>query len=494
MLYVSIIILILLICFYLISLRHNDGMLSEIDRQEHRLYILYPMARLLLKKTGIEKKLLKKLDISRKVRALYISNYHNSQIKLYWYKKTSLLLLLIFTFSCVSMITSVKETITMSQTFEASLIRPENGEGDRNLILHFRMESNNDDDVYEDEITIKNKERVYTENEWNDVLNKAIPYLEQQLLGDNESLDYIDKDLNLIKSIPGTGITLEWIPKDYRLISSNGKLMGNDIDEATVSSITAILRYKDRKVEHIIPLTIWPAKVDNKDLLYKELQDILDITEEETKTAKEWRLPKRIGDYSLIWKIPEENLALTILLLGFIGSILLWVFMDRSLDEKIKERNKQMLLDYPDIINKFNLLVNAGMTIRQAWAKIAEDYKEKNTLRKGQVRYAYEEMLVTLNELKLGIPEANAYEQFGIRTGLMPYMKFNSLLVQNLKKGNKNMVEMLKQEAMEAFHERKENTKRIGEEASTKLLGPMMLMLLIVLIIILIPAFVNFNV
>ena len=33
-----------------------------------------------------------------------------------------------------------------------------------------------------------------------------------------------------------------------------------------------------------------------------------------------------------------------------------------------------MLLDYPEIINKFNLLINAGMTIRQAWSKITEDY------------------------------------------------------------------------------------------------------------------------
>ena len=71
----------------------------------------------------------------------------------------------------------------------------------------------------------------------------------------------------------------------------------------------------------------------------------------------------------------------------------------------MKLRNNQLLLDYPEIINKFILLINAGMTIKQAWSKIPEDYRQK--LNKGEIniRYAYEEMLVTLNELKLGIPK-----------------------------------------------------------------------------------------
>lgn len=55
------------------------------------------------------------------------------------------------------------------------------------------------------------------------------------------------------------------------------------------------------------------------------------------------------------------------------------------------------------------------------------------------------------------------------------------------------MVEILRQEAMEAFGERKENTKRLGEEASTKLLGPMIMLLLVVLVIIIIPAFISFR-
>jgi hypothetical protein len=72
-------------------------------------------------------------------------------------------------------------------------------------------------------------------------------------------------------------------------------------------------------------------------------------------------------------------------------------------------------------------------------------------------------------------------------------MKFGSLISQNLKKGNKGLSELLGKEAREAFEERKEIAKRLGEEAGTKLLAPMMIMLLIVFMIILIPAFLSFR-
>ena len=494
MLYTSIVIIIIILILFVMSFRHSGNMLSTIDKRKHRLYFLYPMAELILKKTGLYKRLINKVDISRKINALYVSDRHDNQIKHYLYQKTSLFIFVIFAFSSISLMVSLQD-LSKPKFLEAGLSRPKEGQGDSHLSLQFKMENERDkEDVYEDEITIQNKERIYTDEEWKKVLDKAIPYLEQELLGDNEAFEYIDKDLNFIRDIPNTGIIVEWIPRDYRLISSNGRLMNEDMpDESFDTQVTALLRYEEKRLEHTILLTIWPKELDKRSLLYKELQKAIDTTEQETRTAKEWNLPGRIGDYLLTWNKPESDTAFSILVLGLVGAVVLWVFMDRSLDKKIKLRKNQMLLDYPEIINKFNLLVNAGMTIRQAWIKICEDYRQKTNLSNRQKRYAYEEMLLTLHELKLGLPEANAYEQFGMRAGLLPYMKFSSILVQNLKKGNRSMMDLLKQEAMEAFNDRKETTKRLGEEASTKLLGPMMIMLLIVLIIILIPAFISFQ-
>lgn len=497
MLYVNIIINILFI-FLIIKSNKDDKKewLTGIDKKKHSLNFLYPMTRQVLIKTGLEKKLINKADIYEKIRAVHVSDNQETQVKLYWYQKMSMIILCVLIFSNFSLITQIKERTSNSNEFDTKLTRPEDGMGDETLVLKFRMENERDkEDYYEDEIVIHNKERIYTETQWKEVLEEAIPYLEGVMLGENEDANHVDKRLNFISRIPKTSIMVEWIPKDYLLIASDGNINNREMDnEKEETLVTAILKYQDKKVEHTIPITILPITLEKDEKLYKDLVRTLDNTAQVNETHKNWKLPERIGKYLITWEMPETNSSISLFILGLFASVLLWFYKDKELGDKMKLRNNQMLLDYPEIINKFNLLVNAGMTIKQAWIKISEDYKNTTYNSGGEIRYAYEEMLLTVNEFKLGIPEANAYEQFGQRVGLLPFMKFGSMLVQNLKKGNKGMVDLLQREAREAFQERKERAKRLGEEASTKLLGPMLVMLIIVLIIIMIPAFMSFSI
>ena len=63
------------------------------------------------------------------------------------------------------------------------------------------------------------------------------------------------------------------------------------------------------------------------------------------------------------------------------------------------------------------------------------------------------------------------------------------MLSQNLRKGTKGLTELLGREAEDAFEERKNLAKKIGEEAGTKLMIPMFLMLIIVFAMVIVPAF-----
>ena len=106
----------------------------------------------------------------------------------------------------------------------------------------------------------------------------------------------------------------------------------------------------------------------------------------------------------------------------------------------------------------------------------------------------YEEMQTTLHEMQSGISEAEAYERFGKRCGLTAYMKFGALLSQNLRKGSKGLGDMLRMEAIEAFERRKSMARRLGEEAGSKLLAPMLGMLAVVLIMVMVPAFMTMQI
>ena len=74
------------------------------------------------------------------------------------------------------------------------------------------------------------------------------------------------------------------------------------------------------------------------------------------------------------------------------------------------KRKEQMLMDYPGLIMKFTLLVQAGLTARKAFQKIALDYGKKEN---GKERAAYEEIRTTCYEMDSGISEAEAYRRFG---------------------------------------------------------------------------------
>lgn len=132
------------------------------------------------------------------------------------------------------------------------------------------------------------------------------------------------------------------------------------------------------------------------------------------------------------------------------------------------------------------------MTAKNVWKKITADYCGQKE-RGGRVRDAYEEMVITLQEMQSGIPEAECYERFAARCGLVPYMKMGALLSQNLRKGAKGTSDMLKMEAIQAMEDRKSRARRLGEEAGVKLLLPMLLMLVIVLVIVVVPAFLSID-
>ena len=68
------------------------------------------------------------------------------------------------------------------------------------------------------------------------------------------------------------------------------------------------------------------------------------------------------------------------------------------------------------------------------------------------------------------------------------------LLNQNLRKGTKGLTNLLQREAQEAFEERKNMAKKLGEEAGTKLMIPLFLMLAVVFVIVTVPAFLTIQI
>ncbi|MDF2943158.1 MAG: hypothetical protein K0S01_2016 [Herbinix sp.] len=505
MLILNISIFLLFAIGYLYGIKNTKELIKNIDKKEHKLYILYPLAEVILTKTRLENFLNRKERITNSIKALHATNKPELLQRLYWCSRISLIMAILILFDLLSLLGQLQSTSNSIIQEGKYITRPEYGEGSDEVNLKVAMEqSSNKEGMYKDgmkesegyseDLTIKVEERSYSEDELSQIFEKAIQYLKLYVLGDNSSADLVYENLNFIETIPGTSIAVEWRPENYELIQIDGTIQNEQIvEKGLITTVTATLTYHNQQVEHSMSFHIMPKKYSEEEKLLNKLEDEITTSNEKSKEDRRMELPDAIENYRLKWSEKEENIGLTLLFLGALMALLAWIFGDKELDNQMTRRKEQMLLDYPEIINKFTLLVNAGMTVKQAWNKIAEDYGFKILQKESKKRFAYEEMLTTSHELRLGLPESIAYEQYGRRTGLIPYIKFSSLISQNLKKGNRGFTELLMKEAIEAFEDRKETAKRLGEEAGTKLLIPMMIMLIIVFLIILVPAFWSFG-
>jgi tight adherence protein C len=100
-------------------------------------------------------------------------------------------------------------------------------------------------------------------------------------------------------------------------------------------------------------------------------------------------------------------------------------------------------------------------------------------------------MLIATREIHMGVPEGAAYESFGKRTGVREYVRLSTFLTQNLKKGSSTLLQQLKEESVQAEELRIQNARKLSEEATTKLLLPMVMLLVVVMVMIMVPAFSN---
>lgn len=229
---------------------------------------------------------------------------------------------------------------------------------------------------------------------------------------------------------------------------------------------------------------------DQRELLLSEIKEAVENAVLSQRENEQIELPETVSGKKIEYSDPVYHKDFSAFYLSLSLFVLLPFLWKKKQKEKLCERENQLLLDYPELVNKIVLLLNAGLTIRGCFERLCEEYKDR--LRKGgECRYVYEEISVSFQEMKHGVSESEAVEAFGRRCRQLPYLRFASIINQNIRKGSEDMTRLLEIEAMEAFEKRKETVKVMGETAGTKLLLPMVLMLGVVMAIIIVPAFMT---
>lgn len=410
------------------------------------------------------------------------------------FTKEQIRMVLIFVFgaNCFGFFVTLAGLMGPDTLREGYLVRLQKGEGS------YQEELIVSDGEKQESIIIEVLEEPYTEAEIIQMLDEALASLDEKILGENSSFDRIEYPLNLMTTVESTPIAIDWNTSQPIYLDWEGTLGEEIPTEGVDVEIWAQLSVAGNKTEieeksaaaymreYKRTARVYPEKKSEEESFIRNVETAVEQLEQ-LNSAYQY-LPQELDGKTLSWSRPTDLTGVWIVLFGLLIGILLILSQKSRKEQWEKDLRRQMLLDYPGIIQKLILLMRAGVSCRRAVRKLALDYKYD--LEQGKARRcAYEEILRIYYEMEQGIPEEEAYYHLGIRCEIPEYRTLSTLLIQNLKKGSGQFFQMMEQECVQAFEERKKRALILGEEAGTKLLGPMMIMLLIVLLMLIVPSF-----
>ncbi|WP_213583455.1 type II secretion system F family protein [Paenibacillus sp. J2TS4] len=173
---------------------------------------------------------------------------------------------------------------------------------------------------------------------------------------------------------------------------------------------------------------------------------------------------------------------LSVLLCGLLLIMLVPLMEVRGLNKRIRLHKRSMLIELPEFLNKLTLLVNAGETVQAAIIRCVESNRSETK------SPLYQELAIMSNELKNNRSFARAMEELSKRCALPEISLFTTTVLLNYRRGGDDFVFALRELTRTLWEKRKALARTMGEEASSKLVFPMVITFGIVMIIVATPA------
>ncbi len=372
--------------------------------------------------------------------------------------------------------------LTASRTATKTIERPAAGEGEADENLTLRSGEMKEDVAF----TVSAKK--LTEKEEREHLAVAKKELDETIIGKNESADSIWRKLTLPETCADGFVTASYSFEPGDFIDPDGTVHATDVSGSANVTCEAKLECGDRSEVYLIPLRVVEPDARTPDGLLMLAKDALATAD--AAGGSEVKIPEKAGGQAISLTVPMQFRGLEFGILGLaLVPVLLFVEKKQAADA-IRKRNTELTSDYAPIASKLALFTGAGIRPREAFKRIAGSY-EKNRRRGAPPSAGYEEIKKTVIEMGEGVGELDAYLRLGDRADHRDYRRLVLMLTQNLQKGDEHLAAELAREETDAFEARKNIALKKGEEASTKLVFPMILLLGSVVGILMLPAFMG---
>ncbi|MGN7456493.1 type II secretion system F family protein [Paenibacillus pasadenensis] len=169
--------------------------------------------------------------------------------------------------------------------------------------------------------------------------------------------------------------------------------------------------------------------------------------------------------------------------LGVFAGLALPAGKIRDIKAKAKRRKQELLLGLPDLLGKLTLLVGAGETVQRALARCAE-----RPPRGRADDPLHLELARTVQLLASGHPFSAALESFSRRCSVQEASVFATVLLLNHRRGGDQLSLALKEISIPLWDKRRSAARARGEEASSRLVFPLVGIFFILMMLVGAPA------
>ena len=320
--------------------------------------------------------------------------------------------------------------------------------------------------------------------------NKQVSLLAEALrtsiLGENDSLEQIEKDLFLPDYVEGYPFELVWESDNEQLIDDLGTVNRSGLQEDRLVELAVTFYYREWMWEERFAVLVQKEILTSEEQYTRELGQLLKSSEQLTRESKEWELPDYFGEEALYYQKELKDhtvLWLLLLIIGAAGAV--WIGKDQDVHNLRSNRQELFQKEYVAFVESLLLYISAGINLQTALQFCTRDYvkrkPEENVLRTALIEYQ--------KDIKNGVGFWEAIQRLVTTADDLDYRKLAGLLNQGMLNGAQGLSVLLEKEVLKVREEKRRQSKVAGERISTALLAPMMLQLGVVIALIMIPAF-----
>ena len=380
----------------------------------------------------------------------------------------------------IGIIATLGEFLYNRVFFDNTIERPAVGEHSIEEELQYKTDDKTTD------IVLDVPAMLHSSEEKEELIEKAKEEIDDSFIGDNEDLDNINQSIVMKENYADGLVKAEWQLSDYKIVGAEGEINYDNVSQEKLINADVTLTCEDMSDVYSFSFRVIPLDMSSTlgidYYVRKALDDMFESSD------KQVSLPDKVGEKEVSWSKKYTFLGAKIGILGVLAAVAMIIGQAKEEKNKKERYLKSMVRDYPKIVESLSLYVGAGLSIKNALYRISEEYVIRRSKKK---EVGFEGILRICREIEEGRSEIKAFENLANYCPTREYRRLSNLLISSIKKGTKGMLEQLESEEAEAFEMQKQYVKIAGEEASTKMLFPMIGLLGIVLVIIIAPSILN---